>query len=251
MAAPICLYNKFGYCKFGEKCRKYHINEICSENTCDITSCNQRHPRACRYFRDYGRCKFFPCAFKHEIDPSRNDFENKNKEIKDISERLLALEQVINDKNKEIDEMSVKIETLEKKISENNIDERLEAFEKQLLGKMEEALKSFQHYMGETCNSIDDMVVELNDDIGNITMESEDNNLLRTFDNPFKFKCDICEFIGKSERGLKSHRTRKHENCEWCEYICDSESDLKKHKMDQHYLKYSKEVLVGLMGKSP
>ena len=141
----------------------------------------------------------FPCAFKHENNPSGNDFENKNKEIENISERLLALEQVINDKNKEIDEMSVKIETLEKKISENNIDERLEAFEKQLLGKMEEALKSFQHYMGETCNSIDDMVVELNDDIGNITMESEDNNLLRTFDNPFNSKCDICQFIGKSE----------------------------------------------------
>ena len=88
-------------------------------------------------------------------------------------------------------------------------------------------------------------------DIGNITLESEDNTLLKTFDNPFKFKCDICEFIAKSERGLKSHRTRKHENCEWCEYICDSESDMKKHKMDEHTLKYSRELLVGLMGKSP
>ena len=217
-----------GYCKFGEKCRKYHINEICSEKTCDITSCNQRHSRARKYFKNYGRCKFSPCAFKHEYDPSINDFETVNKELMNISERLLAFEQVINEKNKEINEMSVKIETLEKNLSENNIDEKLEAFEKQLLGKMEEALKSFQHYMGEACSSIDDMVVELNDDIGNMTLESEDNTLLKTFDNPFKFKCDICEFIAKSERGLKSHRTRKHENCEWCEYIWESETDMKK-----------------------
>ena len=146
---------------------------------------------------------------KHENDPSINDLENVNKEIKNISERLLALEQVINDRNKEIDNMSVKIETLEKKISENNIEEKLEAFEKQLLGKMEAALKSFKHFMGEACSSIDDMVVELNDDIRHITIE--DSTLLKTFAIPFRFKCDICEFIAKSKRGLRSHRTRKHE----------------------------------------
>ena len=28
-------------------------------------------------------------------------------------------------------------------------------------------------------------------DIGNITLESEDNTLLKTFDNPFKFECKI------------------------------------------------------------
>ena len=120
-----------------------------------------------------------------------------------------------------------------------------------MMVKIEKALESFSHFMGEAASSIDDMVVELNDDIGNITIESEDNNLLRTFDNPFKFKCDICEFIAKSERGLKSHKTRKHENCEWCDYICNSKSEMKKHKLDKHPLKYSREVLEEFMGKSP
>jgi len=58
------------------------------------------------------------------------------------------------------------------------------------------------------------LVVELNDDIGNITIENDDeNDLTRTFENPFRWKCNICEFVAKSERGLKSHKTRKHENC--------------------------------------
>ena len=105
--------------------------------------------------------------------------------------------------------------------------------------------------MGEACTLIDDMVVEVNDDIGNITIKGEENQLLRTFDNPFKFQCYICEFIVKSDRGLKSHKTRKHENCDWCKFICKEESEMKKHKMDQHTIEYSKEVLQGLIGKSP
>ena len=81
------------------------------------------------------------------------------------------------------------------------------------------------------------MVVELNDDIENITCESDENMLLRTFStpiNPVGFKCEICDFAAKSERGLKTHKTRKHCNCDWCEYICDDESDMKKHKFDKH-----------------
>ena len=81
--------------------------------------------------------------------------------------------------------------------------------------------------MGAAAGSLDDLVVELNDDIGNITIESEENGLLRTIDNPFQFKCNVCDFRAKSERGLKSHQTRKHENCDWCGFICNSE--IKKH----------------------
>ena len=92
------------------------------------------------------------------------------------------------------------------------------------------------------------MVVELNDDIGNNTIDNEDENqLLRTFDNPFKWKCDICEFIAKSERGLKTHKARKHENCDWCDFICADKSEMKKHKMDKHTLQYGKEVLQSFM----
>ena len=62
---------------------------------------------------------------------------------------------------------------------------------------------------------------------------------------------NVCDFQVKSERGLKSHKTRKHENCDWCEFICDSNSEMKKHKMDKHTIAYSKEVLQGFIGKSP
>ena len=53
------------------------------------------------------------------------------------------------------------------------------------------------------------------------TIESEINGLLRTFDNPFQSKCNVCDVQAKSERWLNSDKTRKHENSDWCELICD------------------------------
>ena len=248
----ICKYNKFGYCKFGEKCRKQHIKEICFEKSCEISQCNQRHPKVCRYYRNYGRCKFSPCAFKHEDHANYN--ETVDKEIKTLHEKFLALEKAILGKNEEIEELTNKILSIEHTLFENFnkiIEEKLEAFEKKLFEKIEGKLKTFSDFMGEAAGSIDDLVVELNDDMGNISIESEGNALLRTFDNPFQFKCNFCDFQAKSERGLKSHKTRKHENCDWCEFICDSNSEMKKHKMDKHTIAYSKEVLQGFIGKSP
>ena len=66
--------------------------------------------------------------------------------------------------------------------------------------------------------------------------------------NPFLVvKCDSCTFEAKSERGLKTHKTRKHESCEWCDFVCKEEDDLKKHKLDEHMLKYSAELLRSYM----
>ena len=121
--------------------------------------------------------------------------------------------------------MTNKIQSIEHTLFENFnkiIEEKLETFEKKLFEKIEQKLKTFSDFMGEAAGSIDDLVVELNDDMGNITIENDENTLLRTFDNPFQFKCNFCDFQAKSERGLKSQKTRKHEICDWCEFICDS-----------------------------
>ena len=110
----------------------------------------------------------------------------------------------------------------------------------------EKKLDYFSNFVGDACGQIDDLVVELNDDIGNITFESEDNMLLKTFNNPSNpvgFKCDNCDFAAKSERGLKTHKTRKHSKCEWCEFICDDEKEMKKHKFDKHTMEYGAELL--------
>ena len=257
MTAPtICLFNKFGYCKFGERCRKHHIYKICEESSCEIFSCRQRHPKDCRYFRKFGRCKFSPCAFNHETVVHGNVCEDMRKEIKILSDKILALENVISCQNLQIEEMNTKIQNIETKLTqkdENSLFEKIEEKLKHIEKKFElvdETNETFSNFVVNTCSNIDDLVVELNDDIGNITIENE-NQLTRTFDNPFRWKCDFCEFIAKSERGLKTHITRKHEICDWCEFVCADKSEMKTHKMEKHRLQYSKEVLEVYIGNSP
>ena len=53
----VCSFNKFGYCKFRNNCRKMHVNENCENESCEITTWKLRHPKPCRYFRDLRRCK--------------------------------------------------------------------------------------------------------------------------------------------------------------------------------------------------
>ena len=67
MTYNICKHNKFGFCKFGEKCQFRHINTECSIKNCNIQECENRHPRFCYYQKYYGRCKFTTfCKYSHE-----------------------------------------------------------------------------------------------------------------------------------------------------------------------------------------
>ena len=75
--------------------------------------------------------------------------------------------------------------------------------------------------MYSTCDNVDDLAVKLNDELGNITIGSEDNLLESTFNNPSSgLKCELSDFTAKSERGLKTHKTRKHNTCDWCDFSC-------------------------------
>ena len=74
--ADICLFNKFGHCRFQTTFRKRHVGKICEKDQCNIQSCSERHPRECTYYRDFGRCKFGTyCSFRH-----RNSKDEKIKE---------------------------------------------------------------------------------------------------------------------------------------------------------------------------
>ena len=102
----ICLHHKYGFCKFSQYCRKLHIHEICLETHCESQNCPKRHPKLCRFYSLYQRCKFGDyCAFKH----------SENQQVR------------------EIEELKVKLISLEKK--NLNLNERLEVVEKMLAEK--------------------------------------------------------------------------------------------------------------------
>ena len=108
------------------------------------------------------------------------------------------------------------------------VEKKLETYENNIV--------TFAKHMEGVCEHFDDVVVELNNKLGNITAESKDNLLEKTFNNPsLGFKCDFCDFTAKTERVLKTHNnSRKHCCCDLCDYICKDEKGMKKHKFDKH-----------------
>ena len=74
-AQNVCSFYMFGYCKHKEYCRKRHVKE-----TCDISTCVYRHPKVCKCYRDYRKCKFDPCLFLHKANYTEIDMLKKENE---------------------------------------------------------------------------------------------------------------------------------------------------------------------------
>ena len=103
----VCGFFKFGYCKFKDTCRKKHHSELCENTSCEIRKCLLRHPKICRYYRDFGRCKFAEsCAFKH--------IENETAS----SKRFEILEKKVEEDKKIIDQLKLVQKRIEKDLKE-------------------------------------------------------------------------------------------------------------------------------------
>ena len=107
--STVCDFHKYGHCRYGVTCRYLHFTTICESDSCEIKSCANRHPRKCRFWTQFGRCKFGSyCSFKHDV----------TKEVKEIAhlrneyERLKSL----------FDQMRCELDTLK---SNKNIESTL------------------------------------------------------------------------------------------------------------------------------
>ena len=111
--------------------------------------------------------------------------EETDKQIADLSGRLKELENKINDAQKQtVDpipcEKDCIIDNLEK--AQKEFEKKLELYEKNMI--------TFAKHMQGVCEHLDDLGVEFNDTLENITAESEDNLMEKTFKNPsLGFNC--------------------------------------------------------------
>ena len=120
-AQNVCRYHKFGHCKFSETCRFLHFNERCENSTCEIRSCKLRHPRKCKWFRDYNRCKFGEwCSFDH-VDTNANEDS-----IKEIFDKLEQLTKIILEKDEVINKLAEKIKKLEENYDNDDDEDVIE-----------------------------------------------------------------------------------------------------------------------------
>ena len=193
----VCLYRKFGHCKFFGTCKLKHIETICENLNCDIESCNKRHPRDCRFFRDFARCKFGDyCSFKHrrESNPLTEDIEN-------LKAKVENLEKLIGEKDEQIKRILYTIEnmTTEKAfVNDEIVCETLSENE----NKLEKAKHQVDTELNFTysCKECEKQFVR----------ESDLSKHIKS-NHPVKYHCDVCWLPFESERGMRNHFRSLHQ----------------------------------------
>ena len=95
----ICIYNKYKYCKYGDRCNNVYVHDLCNKSSCDIQRCSRRHPPTCKFYNIYKGCKFGDkCSFIHVKDSIKVDDSIINK-------KLLDLENKLHEKSDEVDKL--------------------------------------------------------------------------------------------------------------------------------------------------
>ena len=62
-----CRYFNSGYCKYRQKCKFSHPNNICAEINCEKENCPKRHPKACKYQKGANGCwRGNSCDYAHD-----------------------------------------------------------------------------------------------------------------------------------------------------------------------------------------
>ena len=123
----ICLYYKFGYCKYNDKCKKEHVEELCENDSCLIFNCDKRHPKCCNFQREFGRCKYLTyCKYDQRkprhiremnksLEEMRKTIDNYEKKTKDPISNTIA-----KDNEKKIDTFESQMQSLRKVIEEKD-----------------------------------------------------------------------------------------------------------------------------------
>ena len=111
-AGIVCSFFKFGYCKYGERCRNIHVKEKCGQENCVIENCRLRHPKSCKFFLLYLNCKFGDyCHFEHTENEQTKEIKLLKAKIENIETKFV---EKISDLKMKIQVQAEKIEVLKK-----------------------------------------------------------------------------------------------------------------------------------------
>ena len=190
----ICKFNQTGFCKFLSHCRNQHVMDIYPTNQCKDMHCVLRHPRTCKFFSNFGRCKFDEeCAYLHnsrnqtidleirELESELRKTKTKIKELENIQERMDKLE-TIQKASEEIDmKMSDRVFRIESILEERNQPKPF--VEGNQISELEEKLGELSQNFYILMNSVDDL--ERSSKLLKFQLEA-------LYDQNRNLKCGIC-----------------------------------------------------------
>ena len=231
-AETICIHHKYGHCKFSFTCRHHHVKDICFEKLCEITNCNRRHPKPCKYFDQYQRCKFGEfCSFSHEIRTHESD------DITNMKEKLSKFENDISERDLEIDILKEKLRNVEEKLDKTLesiktvidivVKEALDVFTKTVAKQQDEAEKRSETIFKTFQNQISSITDLLRTSTNNLSSSHPGYPPVRVEHQPLqldhaknhetspqptqsRYQCDLCGKSFGSDRALKNHARKDH-----------------------------------------
>ena len=105
-----CSYHKYGHCKEGVECDKYHSKKVCKDLNCDVKGCNDRHPRPCAFY-SAGICKFpKDCSFSHK---KVDDMISLRKEMSEMKTKYSSAIKTIEKQGKIINVLREQVNSLQ------------------------------------------------------------------------------------------------------------------------------------------
>ena len=168
----IYRHNKYGYCKCGETCRYLHVNYLCERSDCEIYRCEKRHPRECKYWREYRRCKFNEfCSYSHkeEHNTEKAACDTYASDLEHMKSEIEIIEKLIDETNKEIKELEkldekflTKVNQLERSFN-INCDSKLKILEKELNVKVENIGTQMMQKTESNFHNIDKLEKKVNE----------------------------------------------------------------------------------------
>ena len=208
-----------------------------------------RHPKFCRYFGKYNNCKFGTyCKFRHDrivaeegeprkydedIDNLKIKIEDYNSKIKEKEKEIKVLEKILSEKISELERIrNIDNENLNSKTKVEDLQENLKEADKKveelvyendslrntvavndmLHEDFKERMKDKYLYDSEDDESDYDSDEESREKKRQKFRNKKQENRLKAIreDKMKSFQCENCEFKGKTEAGLKTHKRIKH-----------------------------------------
>ena len=203
----VCRYFKFGHCKFSDNCKFMHVKEKCENLSCEIWSCSLRHPKKCKYFREFKRCKFGEwCSFDHTESNGNQDSINA------ILEKLENLSKIISEKDDLIRDLAQKMDKLE---NLNNCYDDTTATENVLDDSEMNAtfLNPSYSFPCDVCEFIAKSKAGLQSHVKakhkKIIEEPEIIVVSESVETE-NFECEICKYVAENNQDLDNHIVEKH-----------------------------------------
>ena len=214
-ANTLCLYNMFGFRKHGDKCRKEHVQEICENNECNQSECRRRHPKECKYFKLYKRCKFNEfCAFSH-VTP----FDPVLEEVKLVKENVKALEKAVKEKNHEIEAVLRNLERVLKSLDlSNSVSSTLSL--PNTVSTSHSTVTVLSSHSSKASSNIHSSKTNIPQIDGQVDHD--------------KFQCENCNKTFESEKQLEMHLDQHGWGCDECFVCFTSKLSADLHEMEYH-----------------